>query len=191
MKRILLAALILSSFSCTKDAAAPAAKPGEAPAAKAPEKPAEKPVVVVKVEMKNLKPTIDPKWEGTFNPALEDWTFEKYTPGKDGTNEPNRFYLSKFPDDRPKEVEAYAKALQTDQNFQDMGSLFTAVASKEKLPAGWLILGTQKAMGDAEDKGAPAFVLYRADLEVYCRGSVFKSEALRAEAVEACKTLKP
>lgn len=190
--RLLLPLALCFCLGCTKDTpkapeAAPA--PAKAPEAKV-QVPAAK-VVVTPVDMKSLKPTLAEKWEGEFNQAMEDWTFEKYTPGPDGTNQPNRFYLSKFPDDRPRDVEAYAKALQTDKNFQDMGSLYTAVAAKEKLPAGWLITGTQKDMGDAEDKGSPAFVLYREDLGLYCRGSVFKTEALRAEAIEACKSLKP
>ena len=149
-------------------------------------------IKAVKVDVKNLKPTLAEGWEGQFNEALKDWTYEKYTPtGEDGMNEPNRFYLDKFPSDRPKDVDAYAKKLQTDKNFQDFGSLFTVVAAKEKLPEGWLITGTQKDMSDSADKGSPAFVLYREDLGLYCRGSVFKSEQLRAEAIEACKTVKP
>ena len=182
---VVLAGLALTSLACTKDENKTAAAPKAAPVAAAPA-----PVVPVQVEMKNLK-AVGPGWEGEFNATLEGWTYEKYTPGKDGLNEPNRFYLDKFPEDRPADVEGYAAKLASDPNFQDMGSLFISVAAKEKLPNGWLITGVQKDMGDAQDKGAPAFVLYRADLKVYCRGSVFKSEALRGEAIEACKQLKP
>ncbi len=145
----------------------------------------------VKVDLAKLKPAVAEGWTGDFNAALQSWTFEKYTPGADDTNVPNRFYLDTFPSDRPKDVEGYAKKLQKDQTFQDYGSLFTAVAEKTKLAAGWLITGTQKYLDDAEDKGQPAFVLYREDLGVYCRGSVFVSEAVRAEAIEACKSLTP
>jgi opacity protein-like surface antigen len=144
-----------------------------------------------KAAIKTLKPTIAAEWEGQFNEPTETWTFEKYTPGPDDVNEVNRFYIDLFPSDRPKDVDGYAKKLQADKNFQDMGSLFIKVAAKEKLEGGWLITGTQKDMGDKDDKGMPAFVLYRDDLGVYCRGSVFRTEALRAEAIEACKTLKP
>ena len=190
MKKLLvvLAGLALTSLACKKDEA----KPAEAarPAVAAPAPAAAAPVVPVKVEMKNLK-VVAAGWEGDFNATLEGWTYEKYTPGKDGTNEPNRFYLDKFPEDRPTDAEGYAAKLKSDPNFQDMGSLFISVASTEKLPNGWLVTGVQKDMGDKDDKGSPAFVLYRADLNVYCRGSVFKSEALRTEAIEGCKQLKP
>lgn len=142
-----------------------------------------------KTDVKALKPTIAEGWEGTFNEVMEDWTFEKYTAGADG-NEPNRFYISRIDTSRPSDVEKYAKKLQTDKTFQDYGSLFISIASKEKLPNGWLITGVEKDMNDAEDKGMPAFVLYRTDLGLYCRGSVFRSDALRSEAIEACKTMK-
>ncbi|MBL8937513.1 MAG: hypothetical protein JNM69_23325 [Archangium sp.] len=144
-----------------------------------------------KVDLAKLKPSIAEGWSGEFNPALQSWTFEKYTPGPDEMNVPNRFYLDAFPGDRPKDVEGYARKLQKDKTFQDFGSLFISVAEKTKLPSGWLITGVQKYLDDAEDKGQPAFVLYREDLGVYCRGSVFMSEAVRAEAIEACKTLTP
>jgi hypothetical protein len=181
---LLLATLGLTSFGCTKDEAKTAPKAAEvAPAA------AVAPIVPVKVELKNLK-VVAAGWEGEFNAALENWTYEKYTPGKDGTNEPNRFYLDKFPEDRPVDADGYSAKLKSDQNFQDMGSLYLS-ATTEKLASGWLITGMQKDMSDKDDKGARAFVLYRADMNVYCRGSVFKSDALRAEAIEACKQLKP
>ena len=190
MKKLLivLAGLALTSLACKKDEAKPTEAPK--PAAAAPAAAAPAPVVPVKVEMKNLK-VVAAGWEGEFNATLEGWTYEKYTPGKDGTNEPNRFYLDKFPEDRPTDAEGYAAKLKSDPNFQDMGSLFISVASTDKLPNGWLVTGVQKDMGDKDDKGSPAFVLYRADLNVYCRGSVFKSEALRTEAIEGCKQLKP
>jgi hypothetical protein len=144
-----------------------------------------------KVDLAKLKPTITEGWSGEFNAALQSWTFEKYTPGADDMNVPNRLYLDAFPAERPQDVEAYAKKLQKDKTFQDFGALFISVAEKTKLPAGWLITGVQKYLDDAEDKGQPAFVLYREDLGVYCRGSVFASEALRAEAIDACKSLAP
>lgn len=174
---------------CKKDEAKPAG--AAAPQAAAAPAAAPAPAAPVAVTMKSLKMTPAQGWEGEFNQALESWTYEKYTPGKDGTNEPNRFYVDKFPEDRPAEVEVYADKLQKDPNFQDMGSLFTSVTAKEQLPNGWLIAGVQKDMSDKDDKGAPAFVLLRKDLNVYCRGGVFKSEALRAEAIEACKAMKP
>ncbi len=191
MPRVLAALVSLSllSAACTRDEAKPAAKaPAAAPAPVAAPAPAAAPV---KVDMKTLKVAAAKGWEGELNPTLGTWTYEKYTPGKDGTNEPNRFYVDAFPDDRPTDVDGYAAKLQSDQNFQDMGSLFISVTAKEKLPSGWLITGVQKDMGDKDDKGQPAFVLYRADLTAYCRGGVFKSEALRAEAIEACKQMKP
>lgn len=191
MKKLLVLAALAALTACKKEPAAPAA-PAAAPGAQAAPAPAPAPAAApVKVEMKALKLTAPAGWAGEFNATLETWTWEKYTPGKDGTNEPNRFYVDKFPEDRPADVEAYAEKLQKDKDFQDMGSLFISVAAKEKLPNGWLITGVQKDMGDAEDKGAPAFVLLRSDLNVYCRGGVFKSEATRAEAIEACKQLKP
>lgn len=197
MTRLLasLAVLVVLASACTKDEGRPAAAKSPAPAAAAAPTPAPAPAPAaepIKADLKTLKLAAAKGWEGEFNPNLSSWTYEKYTPGKDGTNEPNRFYVDAFPDDRPTDVEGYAAKLTSDKNFQDMGSLFISVASKEALPNGsWLITGVQKDMGDAEDKGAPAFVLYRKDLTTYCRGSVFKSEALRTEAIEACKAMKP
>ena len=190
MKKLLaaLAILALTSFACTKDEAKPAAAPKVEVAAPVVVAPA--PVVPVKVELKSLK-MVAPGWESAFNATLESWTYEKYSLDKDGINQPNRFYLDRFPEDRPTDAEGYAAKLKSDPDFQDMGSLFISVAATEKLPHGWLITGVQKDLGDTEDKGAPAFVLYRADLNAYCRGSVFKTEALRAEAIEGCQQLKP
>lgn len=181
---VLIAASAVLAACPKKDEPAAAAPAAAAPA------PAPAPAAV-KVEMKALKLTAAQGWTGEFNQATETWTWEKYTPGKDGPNEPNRFYVDQFPEDRPAEVEAYADKLQKDKDFQDMGSLFISVTAKDKLPNGWLITGVQKDMGDAADKGAPAFVLLRSDLNVYCRGGVFKSEATRTEAIDACKQLKP
>jgi len=69
--------------------------------------------------MKNLK-VVAAGWEGEFNATLEGWTYEKYTPGKDGTNEPNRFYLDKFPEDRPTDAEATrpsSRAIRTSRTW--------------------------------------------------------------------------
>lgn len=142
------------------------------------------------VDIKTLKVAAQ-NWEGEFNGPTATWTFEKYVPGPDDMNVPNRFYIDKIDTSRPRDVEQYAKKLQTDKNFQDMGSLFISVTAKEKLSGGWLITGVQKDMNDKDDKGSPAFVLYREDLGVYCRGATFVSEALRAEAIEACKNIQP
>ena len=68
-----------------------------------------------KVDLAKLKPSIAEGWSGEFNTALQSWTFEKYTPGPDEMNVPNRFYLDVFPGDRPKDVEGYAKKLQKDE----------------------------------------------------------------------------
>ena len=46
-----------------------------------------------KVDLAKLKPSIAEGWSGEFNTALQSWTFEKYTPGADDMNVPNRFYL--------------------------------------------------------------------------------------------------
>ena len=182
-KHVVALAVVAFLVACTKDQAKPAASsgaPAAAPVAAAP----------VKVELKALKLAAT-GWQGEFNQTMKNWTYEKYTPGKGGINEPNRFYVDNFPEDRPAEVEAYADRLQKDKNFQDLGYLFTAVTTKEKLPNGWLIAGVQQDMGDAADKGSLAFVLLRSDLNVYCRGGTFKSAATRTEAIDACKNMKP
>jgi hypothetical protein len=193
--RWLVVVLVALTFACSKKEAPekPAGKPTDQPMAEAPADPpmaaAPAAAPAPKPSMKALKVTAAKDWKGEFSPGTETWTYEKYTPAGDGTNAPNRFYVDAFPEDRPRDVEAYAEKLQKDKNFQDLGSLFISVARKDKLPNGWLIVGVQKDMGDAADKGAPAFVLYRSDLNVYCRGGVFRSEALREEAIAACKAM--
>lgn len=142
-----------------------------------------------KIDMKALKLANATGWEGQYNEVLESWTFEKYTPAGDGTNAPNRFYVDFMPDDRPGDVAGYAKKLQEDQNFQDMGYLYTKVDKQEANDGGWIIVGTSKDMNDAEDKGSPSFVMYRSAKNVYCRGGTFVDAKLRDEAVAACQSI--
>ncbi len=144
---------------------------------------------VAKIDMKTLKLEAPEGWEGEYNEALESWTFEKYTPAGDGTNEPNRFYVDLRPDDAPTDVAAYADKLQKDDNFQDMGYLFTAVDSKDAIDGGWLIVGTTKDMTDDEDKGEPSFVMYRTGKNIICKGGTFVDPKWRDEAVAACKSI--
>lgn len=168
----------------------------EAPAAEAPKiaeapkppPPPPPPPPAAKVDMKDMKVTAAVGWEGEYNAALESWTFEKYTPAGDGTNEPNRFYVQKRSDE-PTEVEAFAGKLQADDNFLNMGYKYIKVDKKEAVDGGWLILGVEKDMGDEEDKGNPGFVMKRDAQDILCHGSVFRTDALRTEAVEACKSI--
>lgn len=151
--------------------------------------PAPTPAPVAKLDMKTLAVTAGDGWTGEYNEALESWTYEKYTPNAEGDNDPNRFYIDFMDPDRTVDLEENVKKLQEDPNFQDMGSLYTAIEAKETLANGWLITGTMKDMNDEEDKGQPSFALYRSDKNLFCRSGAFVDVKLRAEAIEACKKL--
>jgi len=191
-----LAALSLVLGACDKkvsdeseatSAGATKAPKSTAPTAPTPPKPPAPPTPK-KVDMKAMKVEATAGWEGEYNAALESWTFEKYTPAGDGTNEPNRFYVQKRADE-PADVEAFAAKLRNDDGFLNMGYKYIKVDKKEKINGGWLILGVEKDMGDKEDKGSPGFVMLRSAHGVLCHGSVFRSGPLRDEAVEACKSI--
>lgn len=158
---------------------APRGEPGSQPAAAVP----------AAIDMKSLTVTTPHGWEGDYNAVLESWTFEKHTPADDGTHAPNRFYVDVLPDDAPRDVEAYAKGLQEDQNFQDSGYLFIDVQQQQADAGGWLIVGTSKDMSDDEDQGEPSFVMYRAAKNVYCRGGTFVDAKLRDEAIAGCRSI--
>lgn len=202
---IVLLCIALAAAAACKKKAEPAAGPAAAPAGPAPAavepaaapttppaveepKPVEEPAAPAR-DMKAVKVQAAEGWEGEYNEILESWTFEKYTPNEEGTNDPNRFYVDVFPEDTPTDAETYASKLQSDPGFQDMGYVFTEIASKETLESGWLILGTQKDTSDAEDAGSPAFVMFRKDVNVRCHGGTFVSAELRDEAVAACRSL--
>jgi hypothetical protein len=141
--------------------------------------PTPEPAPANKIDIKTLK--LDaPGWDGQFAEAIETWTF---------TKDSNEFYIDYIDSERPADVEGYAKKLQEDQNFQDLGYLYTAVDKKEAFDKGWVITGTAKDMGDDEDKGHPAFVIYRTDKGVYCRSGEFEDTKAFEEAIELCKKL--
>lgn len=146
------------------------------------------PPIVAKIDLKALKVEGE-GWEGEYNEALEGWTWEKYTPNADGDNDPNRFYIDFWDEDRSRDIEENVKKLQEDQNFQDFGYLYTSIDKKETLANGWLITGIMKDMNDPEDKGEASFVLYRSDKNIYCRSGAFVDAKMRDEAVELCKKL--
>lgn len=181
--RFLVGALLAAACAKDVEPVAPAPDPVRAPAPVV-----AKPAAAPKPDtLKALKPPLSAGWEGDYNSHLDSWTFEKYTPGKNG-NDPNRFYLDKFSSSAPRDAKDYAEKLKSDPNFQDMGYLFTS-AEIATLPNGWLITGQQKDVSKPKDPGQPAFVVFREDLNVLCRGGTFVNVALRSEAIEGCKKL--
>lgn len=153
---------------------------------------AEPPKPAKEADMSKMTVTAPKGWEGEYNKALQDWTYEKYTPGKDGTNEPNRLYVSTMPDDVPVELDAYAAKLP-EQNFQDIGFHYSKIDKKEKVGDGWLITGVVEAdKPDKDDKPEMGLVMMR-DIDgarIRCRSGTLKSEDTRKEAIELCKSIK-
>ncbi len=163
----------------------PKAEPvkAEEPKAAEPAKPA--------ADMSKLTLADKKGWEGEYNAALTSWTFEKYTPAKDGTNEPNRFYLDVLPDDAPKTVEEYATKLQ-EKDWQDFGYKYSEIKAKTALPNGFLITGLVQDMSDATAKPEAGFVLVFdvGGTKLRCKSGTMTSEKLRDEALAVCKTAK-
>ena len=113
-----------------------------------------------------------------------------YTPGADGMNERNSLTINILPEDAPTDVEGYATKLQ-EKDFQDFGFKYTAIKDKTKLADGWLITGTAQGTG-ADDKPEPGFVVVRdiGGAKVRCKSMTMKSEKIRTDAIELCKSLK-
>jgi hypothetical protein len=173
-----------------KAAPSPSAKEGT-PSATTPSAdpaPAKPPV---EIDTSKLKVTAN-GWEGEFNKNLKDWVYEKYTPGKDGMNERNSLTISSLPDDVPTTVDEYATKLQT-KDFQDFGFKYSVIKDKTKLADGWLITGTVvSTSGGADEPPEPGFVIVR-DIgggKIRCKSMTMKSEKIRADAIELCKSIK-
>jgi hypothetical protein len=183
MKRflILMALLpILALTGCKKEEAGQPEEKAAAPEAAAP---------TAKVVMDQLKLKAAEGWEGEFNKAMASWTYEKYVPAGDGTNDlGGRFYVDAWDSDMPGDAAAYADKLKTTQGFQDMGYIWTKAETKD-IPGGWLVLGECLDKSDAEAKPELAFVANIGGCS--CRGSGFKTDELRQEAVAACQSIKP
>ncbi len=96
--KMLIALLpILSLIACENKNAA---TPKEATAAPASTTAPAPKVVVKKVAMDQLKLKAAKGWEGEFNKAMSSWTYEKYIPAGDGTNDlGGRFYIDAWDTD--------------------------------------------------------------------------------------------
>ncbi|HUU03736.1 MAG TPA: hypothetical protein VM425_20040 [Myxococcota bacterium] len=190
MKRLLMLLIllpILSLVGCNKEesgqpdekAAAPAATPAAATAT----------APAAKLVMDQLKLKAAKGWEGEFNKAMTSWTYEKYVPAGDGTNNlGGRFYVDKWDSDMPSSAQAYAEKLKTKQGFQDMGYIWTKAEPKD-IQGGWLVMGECIDKTDKEAKSERAFVANIGGCS--CRGSGFKNDVLRDEAIAACQSIKP
>ena len=141
-------------------------------------------------DMKGLKATAA-GWEGEYNAALTSWTFEKYTPGPDDINVPNRIYIDVADADAPADMDAFATKMG-EKDFMDMGSKYSAIAEKSAVPGGFLVTGTVQDTMDATAKPEPGFAMVRdaGGTKIRCHSGTMTSEALRAEAIELCKTAK-
>ncbi|MCC6996570.1 MAG: hypothetical protein IT370_18300 [Deltaproteobacteria bacterium] len=131
-------------------------------------------------------------WEGEYNANLQSWTFEKYTPGKDDMNEPNRMYVDALGDDKPADVDGYASKL-TEANFEDFGFKWSEISAKTPVADGFVITGIVVATDDPAAKPEPAFLMVRSiggASKIKCKSGTLTSDALRAEAIELCKSAK-
>ncbi len=185
--KMLIALLpILSLIACENKNAA---TPKEATAAPASTTAPAPKVVVKKVAMDQLKLKAAKGWEGEFNKAMSSWTYEKYIPAGDGTNDlGGRFYIDAWDTDMPAKAADYAKKLKTKKGFQDMGYIWTKAETKD-IPGGWMISGVSIDKSDKEAKPEEAFVMNIGGCS--CRGSTFKNKAMYDEAVAACQSIKP
>jgi hypothetical protein len=169
-------------FACSKKEEA--GQPEEKAAA-----PAEAPATAAKLVMDQLKLKAAEGWEGEFNKAMASWTYEKYVPAGDGTNDlGGRFYVDEWDSDMPNTAAAYAENLKTKEGFQDMGYIWTEAETKD-IPGGWVVLGKCIDKSDKEAKPELAFVANIGGCS--CRGSGFKTDELRQEAIAACQSIKP
>lgn len=182
MKRLLVLVLLpILVFACSKKEEG--GQPEEKAAAP------EKAAPTAKVVMDQLKLAAAEGWEGEFNKAMVSWTYEKYVPAGDGTNDlGGRFYVYEWDSDFPSDGKAYAEKLKTEKGFQDMGYLWTKAEAKD-IPGGWLIQGELIDKSDKEAKPERAFVTKIGGCS--CRGSGFKTDALLNEAIAACQSIKP
>lgn len=182
MKRLLVLALLpILVFACSKKEEG---APAEEKAA-----PAEAAAPAAKVVMDQLKLKAAEGWEGEFNKAMTSWTYEKYVPAGDGTNDlGGRFYVYEWDEDHPGEGTAYAEKLKTEKGFQDMGYIWTKAEAKD-IPGGWLVTGECIDKSDEEAKPERAFVTKIGGCS--CRGSGFINDELLNEAIAACQSIKP
>jgi len=183
MKRLLVLVLLpILVFACSKKEEGAPAEEKAAPAEAAP-------APAAKVVMDQLKLKAAEGWEGEFNKAMASWTYEKYVPAGDGTNDlGGRFYVDEWDSDMPKTAAAYADKLKTEKSFQDMGYIWPEAEAKD-IPGGWLVLGKCLDTSDKEAKPELAFVANIGGCS--CRGSGFKTDELRQEAIAACQSIKP
>ncbi len=126
-------------------------------------------------------------YDGEYNEALDSWTYEKYEPQKDGTNDNVvRMYVDGWQDEWPKDVATFATKLG-EPNFLDAGSKWPKIASSTPFAGGWVIEGETNDGTDTET----AFAVRVDKANVLCRGYVKKAAKDKAktlaESIEACK----
>jgi len=131
-------------------------------------------------------------FDGEYNEALDSWTYEKWEPQKDGTNENVvRIYVDGWQDDEwPKDADGFATKLG-EPNFLDAGSKWPKIDAKTPFEGGWVITGETNDGTDTET----AFAVRVDKPGVLCRGYVKntakdKAKTL-AESIEACKGITP
>ena len=181
MKRLLILVLLpVFIFACCKK------EEGGATEEKA-EAPKEAPAP--KVAFDQIKLAAAEGWEGELNKIMPSWTYEKYVPAGDGTNDlGGRFYIYEWDSDFPADGKAYAEKLMKEKGFQDMGYIWNKAEASD-IAGGWLVKGECIDKSDAEAKPEQAFVTKIGGLT--CRGSGFKTDELYNEAIAACQSIKP
>lgn len=126
-------------------------------------------------------------FDGEFNEALDSWTFEKWEPQADGTNDNVvTIYVGAWQGEWPADMDGFAKKLG-EKDFLDYGSSWPKIDSKEAFADGWVIKGDWADDEDTEK----AFAVQLTKHRVLCRGTVKAKakdvEKTRAESIEACK----
>jgi hypothetical protein len=135
-------------------------------------------------------PTEFKYWSGSYNEALESWTFQKYTAAADGTDQISTFYIDNVSDGNPGSFNDYTKNLKK-KDWLDLLSVWTVISTSEKLPDGFLFTGMCLQYKDPTAKPTPSFVLVKKfkNATIRCKGDAGDA-ALLAEAVEFCQKLK-
>jgi hypothetical protein len=139
--------------------------------------------------MSKLQATLPEGWKADYNKFLRAWDFTKYTPGPNGLNESNR--LTVIEEAEPLTADAFAEKLK-EKDFLSIDQVWTEITEKGQVPDGWFIKGVVTAYRDKNEKSRLGLVVVRdvAGVKLRCKSTDLRSEALRKEALDVCRSLK-
>ena len=100
-------------------------------------------------------------------------------------------YVDALGEDKPADADGYASKL-TEANFEDFGFKWSEISAKTPVADGFVITGIVVATDDPAAKPEPAFLMVRTigASKIKCKSGTLTSDALRAEAIELCKSAK-